>query len=187
VAHAAIRNRGTFGGSVAHADPAAELPAVLLALDAALVVAGPDGERVIPADEFFVTLFTTALNADEILTEIRFPRPAADAAWAFSEIAPRHGDFALAGSAVVVRLDGDGVVSSARVALFGVGERAVRATEAEEFLAGKRLGDADVAREAGRIAASSLDPPSDLHASGRYRKDVAAVLVKRGLLEAAAR
>lgn len=187
VAHTAIRNRGTFGGSAAHADPASEIPAILLALDAELVVAGPNGRRTIPACDFFVTLFTTQLAADEVLVEIRIPAGGRDRAWAFDEVAPRHGDFALVGTAVVAEAAGDREVSSARVVLFGVADKPIRAVEAEQFLAGRSLADEEAAREAGRLAAAPLDPPSDTHAPGRYRQEVAAVLVERALLAAGRR
>ncbi|MBC3191785.1 xanthine dehydrogenase family protein subunit M [Pseudonocardia sp. C8] len=189
VGHAANRNRGTFGGSVAHADPAAELPTVLRALGADIVVQGPAGERVIPADDFFVSYFTTALSEDEILTEIRLPRrhDPTRGVWAFTEVARRHGDFALVGVALVAELDDDRRVTAARICLNGVAERPHRAEAAEQYLHGRRLDDPDVAREAGRLAAADLQPPSDLHASDRYRKDAAAALVARAVGSADAR
>lgn len=189
VGHPANRNRGTFGGSVAHADPAAELPAVLLALGAELVASGPGGERVIGADDFFVTYYTTVLAADEVLTEVRLPQryDASRTAWSFLELARRQGDFAVGGTALVAEVDGDGLVTSARVCLLGVADRPVRARQAEDFLVGKRLGDQAVAREAGQLAAGDLTPVSDVHGSAQYRKEVAAVLVARAAVDSATR
>jgi carbon-monoxide dehydrogenase medium subunit len=189
VGHPANRNRGTFGGSVAHADPAAELPAVLLALGAELVASGPGGERVIGADDFFVTYYTTVLAADEVLTEVRLPQryDASRTAWSFLELARRQGDFAVGGTALVAEVDGDGLVTSARVCLLGVADRPVRARQAEDFLVGKRLGDEAVAREAGQLAAGDLTPVSDVHGSAQYRKEVAAVLVARAAVDSATR
>ena len=130
IGHVGIRSRGTIGGSAAHADPASEVPAVLLALDAQLVATGPGGERSISADEFFVSTFTTALEEDEVLTRIELPYPVDDARWSFQEVARRHGDYALAGVAAVAQVDGSGVVEKARIALSGVSDRPVRAEQA---------------------------------------------------------
>jgi carbon-monoxide dehydrogenase medium subunit len=184
VGHAAIRSRGTVVGSIAHADPAAELPAVAVALDAELVVHGPGGERMVRADEFFVTHYTTALNVDEILTEVRLP-DRGSSAWAFGEVSRRHGDFALAGVALAADADGDGVISSARIALFGVADRPVRATAAEDSLVGQRLGDEQAARDAGRLATEGIEFTSDIHVPEAYRRDAAQTLVRRALLDAA--
>lgn len=179
VGHVATRNRGTFGGSAAHADPAAEIPCLLVALDATLVAHGPRGERQIAAEEFFRSYYTTDLAQDEILTEIRIPTPP-NAAGAFLEVSRRRGDFALVAAAVAVERAGEGVVKSARVALAGVAEVPVRAIEIEALLAGNRLADVD--RNAVRHAVSAaLDPPTDVHASRKYRKHVAGVLVARAL------
>jgi carbon-monoxide dehydrogenase medium subunit len=164
----------------AHADPAAEIPAVLLALDAELVAKGPDGERTIPAGDFFSTWFTTALAPSEILTEIRIPAPTSRNRSAFLEVARRHGDFAMVGVGAVVQLDDGGVVQFTRLALCGVSDVPLRARDAEDFLVGKQL-DTASAKEAGRMAAAELSPPADVHASSEYRKQVAAVLVRRAL------
>jgi carbon-monoxide dehydrogenase medium subunit len=189
IAHMQIRNRGTIGGSLSHADPAAELPAIAVACGAELVIASSlRGERVIPAESFFLGVFTTALESDEILTEIRLPAWPAGRRWGFQEVTRRHGDFALAGAAVW--LDGgrhDGVpCAAARIVLFGVGNAPVRAIAAEQFLADGPTTDTRL-REAGRLAAAAIEPPSDLHASAEYRRDVASVLVRRALEEALAR
>ncbi|HEX4805568.1 MAG TPA: xanthine dehydrogenase family protein subunit M [Conexibacter sp.] len=189
VGHPANRSRGTFGGSVAHADPAAELPSAVLALDAQLVVRGPRGERVVAADDFFTSYFSTALDADELLTEIRLPLPGPGerTAWAFAELARRHGDFAIAGVALAARVGDDDVVTSARIALLGVADVPARARAAEALLAGRRLDEPELARAAGAVAAEGLAPPDDLHGSAQYRLDVTRVLVRRAIEQSAGR
>jgi carbon-monoxide dehydrogenase medium subunit len=186
VGHAAIRNQGTLGGSVAHADPAAELPAALVALDAQLRATGPRGTRVIPASEFFRGLLTTALEADEILTEVHVP--VQDPGWGFAEIARRPGDFALAGVAAVVRSapGSPARVEHVRLVGFGIGDRPLRLTGAERLLAGASL-DAQTAAQAGAAAGPDCDPPSDVHGSADYRRHLATVLTERALLQALAR
>jgi aerobic carbon-monoxide dehydrogenase medium subunit len=183
VGHAANRSRGTFGGSVAHADPAAELPAVMLALGAEMVVRGSGGERVVAADDFFVTYYTTDVDVDELLVEVRLPerRPSA---WAFGEVSRRHGDFAMAGVALAVDAGADGVVSEARIAVFGVGDRAVRASAAEQALVGRRLGDEAVAEEVGRVAPEGIDFASDIHVPEAYRREATVALVRRAVSDA---
>jgi carbon-monoxide dehydrogenase medium subunit len=183
VGHVGNRTRGTFGGSIAHADPAAELPAVALALGAEMVVRGPGGQRTVSADDFFVTYYTTALDADELLTEVRLPEQA-PSAWAFGEVARRHGDFALSGVALTADVEG-GVVSSARIVLFGVSDRPVRASAAEAALAGQKLGDESVAREVGRSAQDGIDFSNDVHISDTYRREASEALVRRAVLDAA--
>ena len=178
VGHAAIRNRGTVAGSVAHADPASELPALLLCLDGAAVARGAAGERVIPAGEFFRAPLTTALRPDELVTEVRFSLPRPEAGWGFAEVARRHGDFALVGAAALLWLDGGGRVAGARLALFGVGGTPLRGGAAEALLTGQAP-SAERIREAARAAAAALRPDADLHASAAYRSDVAAVLAER--------
>ena len=180
VGHPGIRTRGTLGGSIAHADPAAELPAVLLALDGEVVARGPGGERTIPAQQFFVTNFTTALAPNEVLTSVRFPWSTEKARWAFQEVARRHGDFALAGVASAAEVE-QGVCTSVRIALFAVADRPLRAARAEEFLAGKSLDDDAVVAEAARLACAGLEPSSDFHATGQYRTEAAEALVRRAL------
>jgi CO/xanthine dehydrogenase FAD-binding subunit len=183
VGHVGIRTRGTFGGATAHADPASEIPAIVLALDGEVVVTGPSGERTIRADEFFVSTFTTELGDNELVTAVRLPYQTDQAAWSFHEISRRHGDFALVGVAAVAELDGSGKVAKARIALSGVADTPVRATDAEDALVGQSL--ADGAEEAGRLAEQQLDPSSDFHASSTYRKQVARALVTRALTEMA--
>jgi CO/xanthine dehydrogenase FAD-binding subunit len=183
IGHRQIRNRGTVGGSIAHADPAAELPAVALASRATLVARSARGDREIPAAEFFVTYFTTALEPDEILAEIRVPAPPKRTGVAFIEVARRHGDFALVGVAATVTLNGGGV-ADASVVVLGVGDRPVAVPAAAEVLRGSPVSE-ESAREAGDAASAAIDPSGDLHASAVYRKEVAAVLTRRALLEAA--
>ena len=183
VAHRPIRNRSTVGGCLAHADAAAELPAVAVALDATLVAQGSSGERRIDASDFFTGAFTTALSDDEILTSVEFP--VRNGNWSFLEIARRAGDFALAIAAVGVELDGDTCTRST-VVLQGVGSKPVRATAAEEALDNAVIGD-EVAARAAEAAAADLRPPADIHASSDYRRRVAAALVRRAVLEAGRR
>jgi aerobic carbon-monoxide dehydrogenase medium subunit len=183
IGHEAIRSRGTIGGSLAHADPAAELPAVARALDAEFVVRGPSGERVIPAAEWFEGYLTTSRRPDELLLEVRFPTAAPGTGISFREVARRHGDFAIVGLAVSLTLSG-GAISDARLAFAGLSDVPVRAAATEDLLAGERP-SAELFEEAARRATDDLDPPADLHGSSDYRKKVAAALVRRGLREAA--
>jgi carbon-monoxide dehydrogenase medium subunit len=185
VGHPANRARGTFGGSVAHADPAAELPAVMLALDAEMRVQSPGGERVVPAEDFFVTYYTTELDVDEVLTAVHLP-DRSGWSWGFQEVARRLGDYAAAGVAVAAKTDAAGLVEEARIALFAVSDRPQRATEAEERLVGTRLGDEDVARDVAQLALRDVDFSSDIHVSDAYRKDAVVALVRRTVLDAAA-
>jgi carbon-monoxide dehydrogenase medium subunit len=184
VAYPAVRSRGTIGGTLAHADPAAETPAVLLALGGEVVARGPSGERTISADELFVTYFTTALEPGEVLTRVRLPRRTDSQRFGFHEVARKRNDFALAGAAVAVDLDESGACRSARIALFGVADRPLRFQAAEEALAGRAL-DAAAAAEAGSIVQGGLEAKGDAHASAEYRREVAGVVVRRALLAAA--
>jgi CO/xanthine dehydrogenase FAD-binding subunit len=179
IGHEAIRSRGTVGGSLAHADPAAELPAVARALDAEFVVRGPSGERVIPAAEWFEGYLMTSRQPDELLTEVRFPAAKPGTGVSFQEVARRHGDFAMVGLAASVTLD-DGTITDARLAFAGISDVPYRASDAEELLAGESPSP-ELFDEAARRATSDLDPPSDLHGSAEYRKKVAAALVRRSL------
>jgi len=183
VGHPAIRNRGTLGGSIAHADPAAELPAVALALDAQMVARSSRGERTIAARDFFAGFLTTALQPDEILVEVRLPGLGAGHGSACVELARRHGDFAIAGATAVVALDSAGRIADARLAFIGVGGTPVRATAAEAILRGATPGDA-VFAEAAERAKDELDPGSDAHATAAYRRRIAGVLAQRALKEA---
>jgi aerobic carbon-monoxide dehydrogenase medium subunit len=177
VGHSAIRARGTIGGSLALADPAAELPACAVALGATIRAGRRGGIRDIPADEFFRGIYTTALAPGEIVTEILVPRPAAGWRWGFDELARRHGDFALAGVAAGVRVE-SGVVAESRLVFFGVGTRPVRARRAEAALAGGRA-DAEALAAAGRALDGDLDPPGDVHGSPALRRHLARVLLAR--------
>jgi len=183
IGHEAIRSRGTIGGSLAHADPAAELPAVARALDAEFVVRGPAGERVVPAAEWFEGYLTTARRPDELLAQVRFPAAGPGTGTSFGEVARRHGDFAIVGLAASLTLSG-GVISDARLAFAGLSDVPVRAAAAEGVLAGERP-SAGLFDEAARRATGDIDPPADLHGSSDYRKKVAATLVRRGLRAAA--
>jgi aerobic carbon-monoxide dehydrogenase medium subunit len=183
IGHEAIRSRGTIGGSLAHADPAAELPAVARALDAQFVVRGQSGERVVPAAEWFEGYLMTSRGPDELLTEVRFPAAAPGTGTSFQEVARRHGDFAIVGLAASLTLSG-GAISDARLAFAGVSDVPVRAGEAEELLVGETP-SAELFDEAARRATEYLDPPADLHGSSDYRKKVAGALVRRGLRAAA--
>lgn len=186
IGHPQIRNRGTIGGSIAHADPAAELPAVALALGAQMRVAGPQGERLVDAADFFVTYLTTSLEPSEMLTEIRIPALANGAGWSIKEMTRRRGDFALAGAAVTLQMDG-GSCSHARIVLFGVGATPLRVHQAEERLVGEQV-DAKLMSEVGREISSSIDEPlSDIHATSEYRRHLAGVLTERALVEAVER
>jgi len=185
VGHVPIRTRGTVAGSLGHADPAAELPALFLLLDGVAVVKSQRGERAIDARDLFAGPLTTTLRSDEIIVETRWTLPPAHAGWGFHEVARRHGDFALVGAAAAVTI-ARGRIDTARVALFGAGPTPVRAAAAESALVGSAPG-ASVVAGAARAAASALDPDSDLHATGHYRKRVARTLAERALMDACAR
>lgn len=187
VAHAQIRNRGTLGGSVAHADPAGEIPAVLLALGASFGLRGRDGSRTVAAERFFTGLFETALAPGELLVEIAIPAMQARTGWAFLEVARRHGDYALAGVASIVTLDAAGRCREARIALLGVGEGPVLARRAAKALIGETLTDKVLREAAGAAATKDIDPPGDIHASSAYRRQLVAVLTRRALERALAR
>ena len=186
VAHAAIRTRGTVGGSVAHADPAAELPAVFAALDARYLVHSSGSSRWIAADAFATGLFATALEPGELLTAVEIPPMARGTGWAFVEMARRHGDFALAGVACTVTVDDNGACANARIALFGVGDGPVVSTGAAAVMEGATPGP-DVFRAAAAAVEGEVDPPSDIHATAPYRRHLVGVLTRRALARAAER
>jgi carbon-monoxide dehydrogenase medium subunit len=184
IAHAAIRTRGTIGGSLAHADPAAELPAVMLALEARLRLEHAGGAREVPAAQFFTGLFSTALEPGELVTEVVIPRVGTTpgkTGWAFQEFSRRHGDFALAGVAAHVTVGTDGRCSSARIALFGVGDRPLTAHAGARALVGERPSAEAIRTAAEATAREDIDPTSDIHASSRYRRHLAGVLTRRVL------
>jgi carbon-monoxide dehydrogenase medium subunit len=186
IAHPQIRNRGTIGGSLAHADPSAELPALMVALDARIRCLSSRGSRWVPAGEFFTGLFATALEPGELLVEIAIPRAATGTGSAFEEVARRHGDFALAGAAAVVEVGEGGICHTARVVLFGVGEGPVLAVQVTQDLPGRRLDEASIRDAAVRVG-QDIDPSSDIHASSAYRRHLCGVLVRRTLTRAAER
>ncbi len=174
VAHLAIRNRGTIGGSLSHADPAAELPMMAVLLEATIVAAGPAGERVISAGDFFTAPLTTVLAPDEIVVAVDLPGLPAGAGWGFEEFAQRRGDFAVAGVAAIVRVDA-GAVAEARIALMGLHDTPVRARGAEAALVSDGIEAAAVA------ARRDAEPMNDLHGSADYRRHLAEVLTRRVL------
>jgi carbon-monoxide dehydrogenase medium subunit len=183
IGHAAIRNRGTIGGSVAHADPAAELPAALVALDGEIECVSRRGTRTVPAADFFLGYLTTALEPDELLSAVVLPPWTPGSGWSFQEFSRRSGDFAIAGAAVVLRLGTGGAVAEARIALSGMSDTPVRASKAEATLIGQRPSD-ELWAAAASDAVADLDPPADLHGSTSYRRHVAATMVRDALREA---
>jgi len=179
IGHFQIRSRGTLGGSLAHADAAAEYPAVALALDATIEALSPRGQRTIPAAEFFTGIWTTALEPDELLTGVSFPSATGKQGFAIEEFARRSGDFAVAGAAVAIELDPGGRVSRGGIGLFGLGPTALRAAAAESAVLEAAASDINPA-EIGRAAVADLDSvPSDLHGTADYRKKVGAAMVSR--------
>ncbi len=186
VADVQVRNMGTIGGSLSHADPAGDLPAVALALGAQMVTSSTQEHRTINADDFFVDLFTTALRPTEILSEIRVPALPARTNTAYATLANKASHYAVVGVAAVVTLDSSGVCQSARVAITGAGPKAVRATEAEAALRGKGLDDAAI-RAAAQKAGSGIEFNSDVHASAEYRAHLTTVYAERAIRAAASR
>lgn len=184
VAHPQIRNRGTVGGSLAHADPAAELPAVMVALNARFHLRSQDDDRWVDAREFFIDLYTPDLSPEEIMTEIVIPPLPPNSGWAFQEVARRHGDFALVGVAVRVTLDGEGVCQDASIVLLSAGNTPIQASQAAQALLGEKA-DAKRIKNAADVAAhKDIEPPSDMHASQAFRRQLAAVLTERALTQA---
>ena len=186
VGHSQIRNRGTVGGSVAHADPAAELPCAFAALDARFHVLSKRGPRVLRWDQLFVSEFTTSLAPDELLTAIEVPPQDPSTGTAFVEFARRHGDFALGGAAVTLTLGSDGRCAGATIALLSAGSRPVRAEAAERSLLGNRV-DGDSIKQASSASVEGLHPTSDLHGSSEYRVKLLRVMTERALTRAAQR
>jgi carbon-monoxide dehydrogenase medium subunit/6-hydroxypseudooxynicotine dehydrogenase subunit alpha len=186
VAHPQIRNRGTVGGSCAHADPAAELPVVLAALDARFRVRSTRGERMLSVAEMFVGQLEPGIEPDELLVEIEVPPQPSGTGAAFLEFARRHGDFALGGVAAMVELDAGGICRGARIALLGAGPTPLRPQEAEASLGGGRV-DAASATEAAKLAVRDVAPTGDLHGSSSYRRDLIETLTRRALVAAGER
>ena len=180
VGHMTLRNRGTVCGSIAHADPAAELPAVATALDAELRVLGPEGERTLPATDFFLSYMTTNLEPEELLAEVRFPPPQPRTGHAWFEIARRHGDYALVGVAAVLTLRDDGACDAARLVYTGVAPVPFDAREAADLLVGEQPSE-DSFAEVAEHAAKTSEPGTDVHASAGYRRHLLGLLTRRAL------
>ena len=185
VAHYQIRNRGTVGGSMAHADPAAELPGIAVACEAEIVVMGQGGTRTIKAEDFFQGALTTALKADEIIVEVRLPLWPVGRLWGFQEFSRRRGDFALAAAAVFYDIDTSGKVSNAHVGVIGVADRPLRLATVENVLNGTAIDDATIAK-AEAAASAAVNPDGDIHGSAAYRKSLCGTMVERALKMAAA-
>ena len=186
IGHTAIRNRGTVGGSIAHADPAAELPAVLLAYGGNVTVQGPHGTREIPAAELFLTYFTTTLAPEEILTEVRFPQWPQGTGWCFLEESRRHGDFAMVGVAVLLTLDSARRCTRVAVVLTGVGGVPHQVIQATDILVGHVPDEGRIA-DVARAASAGVEPESDIHASAAFRRHLSGVLSRRALHKAVER
>lgn len=180
IGHFQIRNRGTVGGSLVHADPAAELPAVSMVLGAEFVLKNARGKRVVRAENFFLGTMTTAIEPSELLTEIRIPGARPRVGWAIEEVARRRGDFAMVGVATLVELNGNDVCQNARIVLFGIGEKPERMERTERLLCGKGADGHELA-EVAKAVSEDLDPVADVHASAEYRKEVGGVLTRRAL------
>ena len=185
VAHYQIRNRGTVGGSIAHADPAAEMPGIAMTCDAEIAVVGTSGARVHQAADFFQGALTTALAPDEIIVEIRLPPWPTGRRWGFQEFARRRGDFALAAAALFYDQDARGKACNAHVGVIGVGDRPLRLAAVEDVLNGQAIDAATIAK-AEAAAAAAVDPQDDIHASAAYRRALVGTLVERALKGAAA-
>jgi carbon-monoxide dehydrogenase medium subunit len=186
VAHYAIRNRGTVGGSLAHADPAAELPGVAVTCDAEIVLVGTDGERVVKAADFFIGPLSTIRQPDEIITKLRLPAWRSQRRWAFQEFAQRKGDFALAGVVLFYDEDDHGRAYDTHVGVIGACDRPHRLPDVEALLNGEVISD-EIIREAAALAERVVDPPEDLHADAAYRRALVGTLIERGLRDAKAR
>jgi carbon-monoxide dehydrogenase medium subunit len=185
VAHYQIRNRGTVGGSIAHADPAAEMPGIAITCDAEIAVVGKSGAHVIQAADFFQGALTTALTPDEIIVEIRLPAWPAGRRWGFQEFARRRGDFAMAAAAVFYDQDARGKARNAHVGVIGVGDRPLRLAAVEDVLNGQSIDEATIAK-ADAATSAAVDPQDDIHASAAYRRSLVGTMVERALKNAAA-
>ena len=185
VAHYQIRNRGTVGGSIAHADPASEMPGIAITCDAEIAVVGKSGAHVIQAADFFQGALTTALTPDEIIVEIRLPAWPAGRRWGFQEFARRRGDFAMAAAAVFYDQDARGKARNAHVGVIGVGDRPLRLTAVEDVLNGESIDEATIAK-ADAATSAAVDPQDDIHASAAYRRSLVGTMVERALKNAAA-
>ncbi|MDA2935406.1 xanthine dehydrogenase family protein subunit M [Acidobacteria bacterium AH-259-D05] len=184
IGHPQTRNRGTVGGSIAHADPTAELTAIARALDAEMKIRSQEGERTVSAEDFFLSVMTTTLEPTEMLVEVQFPVLTSSTGWAFEEFVLRHGDFAVVGVTATVTLDAREVCTDARLAAIGVDEIAFRDPAIEELLKGEKISDS-LLEEVGSQLSEKVDPFDDLHASAQQRKHLAGVLAKRAVKKAA--
>ena len=184
IAHPQIRNRGTIGGSIVNADPAAELPVLMVALNARLKAKNQSGERWISAPDFFVGMFTTALEPDEILVEIELPSTANKTGWSFMEVAPRAGDYAMMGVAALVTLDEAGKCQAAKLVYLNAGEGPVEAREAEQLLEGETPNDKLIEEAATRASEKEINPFGNIHASADFQRHLANVLTKKALKQA---
>lgn len=183
VAHAQIRNRGTLGGSLCHADPAAEWPALCLACEAEMTLVSSRGERVVPAEDFSLGVYETATAPDEILTSVRFAAWPSNRRWGFQEVSRRRGDFAIIGIACLIDVDAAGVCQWARLVVFGAGERPLLLTRAAQSLVGNIVNGAAI-QAASETARAEVEPRDDLHASAEYRRELIEVLTRRALMQA---
>ena len=186
VAHYQIRNRGTVGGSLAHADPAAEMPGIAVACDAEIEVVGSAGRRVVRAADFFLGALSTALESDELIVQVRLPPWPAGRRWCFEEFARRRGDFALAGIALYYDIESAGRAVNAHVGVIGACTCPHRLTAVESMLNGRTIDEATI-KAAAKAASAAVDPPDDMHADAAYRRGLVATLVERALARAAAR
>ncbi len=184
IAHPQIRNRGTIGGSLAHADPAAELPVISVALQAQFKLQNQSGERLVGAESFYKALFETELGEDEILTEVIFPATPTRTGYAFHELARRHGDYAQAGAAAVITLDEAGRCQNARLVFLNVGDIPMIASQAADMLTGNQLNDSLIEAAARHAADHEIEPGGDVHASAAYKRHLAFVLGKRAIYQA---
>lgn len=184
IAYPQVRSRGTYGGSISHADPSAELPAVSVAMNARYRLRGPSGERWVLAKDFTVALFTTVLEPDELLVEIALPAMPPRSGWSFMEVSRRHHDFAMAGVAVVAALDDSDQCKQARMVFFSIGDGPMVASHAEKALLGQTVTPEAIQAAAEIAAAQDIDPGGDIHASAEYRRHLARVLAGRALQEA---
>jgi carbon-monoxide dehydrogenase medium subunit/2-furoyl-CoA dehydrogenase FAD binding subunit len=183
IGHSAIRNRGTIGGSLVHADPSAEIPTSLCALNGKVKVVGPSGEKILEPEEFFLTYLTTSLEPSDLLVEVRIPALPEKTGWSFGELSRRSGDFAIVAVGILLFTETPGVCREARISMGGVAPTPVRAEEAEALLAGQKITEKLIAAAA-QQAAEETDTEPDYHASAEYRMDMARVYVQRGLQEA---
>lgn len=187
IAHPQIRNRGTFGGSLAHADPASELPVVATALNARFKLQSATAERWVDAADFFVTMFTVDMNPDEMLTEVMIPKFPKKTGWSFMEVSRRHGDFAMAGVAALVTLNDDGVCDAARLVYLNLSDKPVDAVGAAEVLQGEQITEAVIEAAAEKAATEEIMPFGNVHATPEYQTHLARVLTRRAVAKAVER